>query len=568
MKNLQISLFNSITKISKESRLVPVLGEALSAGIKKIATDETIHKQAKSEKLKKATKQKLSSDRKKLMEDPAATLTIPKTPQKKTPSPSKDFFKSLRKAIPLSYNSFSHFDGEKGLKKLIDLRPKGFFLNTDKLKKEAPNLFEKLFNYALEKLKARDLFNASFFRKLEKVLIQTGKAKKLEKLRKKRKLTQKVLKHVSENFLKRSKKLFTKITKELVTKTEMTPTKRRYILKTFDKEMPLLVKRNLLKDISIQNFYKISHKWLNKFIPSDKNSDRKKSEFIIRIARNLYLEKKSINKQNVQNEYLDIIASQKQNEKTTIYQKRNIIFLANNEKSKNGQSRFRNPAIISSIRTQGGILPENKILMGENNKQDLLKKKNNFLTFLSNTKGPLTAHINAHGGPNAIYLSGGQLVNGKIGESKYDVKITYKEIANALIQRNKNFPQEKPPILIFDTCYNHTIMRKIYAEIKGKTHPPITIGASEYNQFSIIDSTNKYGSTFNQYALKMQTATKDNPLRIKDIIKNQYLSDTNVTIYVPTFQGKIKQIVEKRRIRRKKQLRLPGRPPIDETANV
>ena len=269
------------------------------------------------------------------------------------------------------------------------------------------------------------------------------------------------------------------------------------------------------------------------------------------------------------NEYLDIITSQKQNGKITVYQNRNIIFLANNEKLKNGQPRFKNPAIISSIKAQGGILPENKILMGENNKQDLLKKKTNFLTFLSNTKGPLTAHINAHGGPNAIYLSGGQLVNGKIGESKYNTKITYKEIANALIQRSKKFPQEKAPILIFDTCYNHTIMRKIYAEIKGKIHPPITIGASEYNQFAIGHrSTNKYGSTFNQYALKMQTATKDSPLRIEDIIKNQYLSDANVTVYVPTFQGKIKQIVEKRKIRRKKQLRLLGRPPSDETTNA
>lgn len=308
--------------------------------------------------------------------------------------------------------------------------------------------------------------------------------------------------------------------------------------------------KELLKDPALAFVHQIDSQWIKELhVPLI--AFQNQNEFLFHIARNLWTNKKEITKENVEKEALAIYKNLTKYADKPIFKDRNIVFLAHNEKDNDGTNRFGKKAILEAIKRQGGKLGEKDFLRAKNTLKSLKTKKQAFLNFIENKSGPITAVLDAHGGENAIYLSNGEIKNGKIFITSNTVKITYKEIAKRLIERKKKFENEDDDVLfIFESCYSSTMIRKIYSEVKklgGSRF--IAIGTSEYNQYSYSTTNNKFGSKYFDKAMRLNSAGKKNPTTFEDLFKTNKTRNmsSNLSIFIPSEEGEFRQIAEKQK---------------------
>ncbi|MEK7672480.1 MAG: hypothetical protein AAB373_01210 [Patescibacteria group bacterium] len=300
-----------------------------------------------------------------------------------------------------------------------------------------------------------------------------------------------------------------------------------------------------------------------------KTMTTKDIEIALKVGRNLFLKNffGTIDARIIEEE---IIKIDKLNELTgdiKVFEGRNIIFLANGEKwdtyaketdyrvaflGIHQKNRFNTPEMRYDLLESRGSVgsAQFEAPSSEPTIEELNNVKERTLLGIANTPPPLTFMFNGHGGPYALYMNAGKIVNQTL-EGKMADCINAEDIAKAIAQRKKNFPNQlaelKHDIYIFDSCYNHSFIRHLYSKIKELDGiAPITMGESEYGQlgFGLSASiTNKFDASYRVLNLgkKGQRGTK-----IKDVRKNESASlFSNFTIYVPDEEGDPQQIVKK-----------------------
>ncbi|MFC1655847.1 hypothetical protein ACFL3C_03195 [Patescibacteria group bacterium] len=258
-------------------------------------------------------------------------------------------------------------------------------------------------------------------------------------------------------------------------------------------------------------------------------------QYIVMISRNLYVEGKKLTKKNVQLEYKRILEYRRRYAKVPLFQGRDILFVADFEKYKNGTNRFGKKATLDAIRGQGGkvdfIKPKPSIASLKQKKQDILDK-------IANTR-KLTFLHDGHGETNELVLG---KVNGK------DVSIGYYALALAFIKRQKKFPNEKSvPIMILTSCKSSSFAKNFlrYAKSRYKDFkPPIILTGSEHNLYGYSHSKSQYGDMFFENILELNK--KGQTTTFGTVMRNELKGQSNPCLYIPgKSNGSVKSISSK-----------------------
>lgn len=299
---------------------------------------------------------------------------------------------------------------------------------------------------------------------------------------------------------------------------------------------------------------------LNKFNPEEQK------EWILRIARNMYISRLDptiANFEQVFNETIRIRNNPELLEKS-LFKNRNVLVFAHNEIYTNplikgsDRTRFGNEKTLNAIESQ----KTNELYVVRsslNTPEDLQEKKGMFFDYISKNKN-LTVLIAAHGSPDAIFLTQGVPdKNGKIAETGKEEYVSPNEFAMALEQRFDNGVKDVP-IFIFESCYNQNYIRSLYGVIdeinstKNKDIPyPIMCGSTEYGQLGYSEYNSNYRDMLSEAMLDGKKNTK-----IKDLIEIEAGAAqkgiiTNVSLFVPVTEiAKEKKEVSKESIVKKK----------------
>lgn len=229
-------------------------------------------------------------------------------------------------------------------------------------------------------------------------------------------------------------------------------------------------------------------------------------------------------------------------DKEKLWEDTNTIALFNNEKWPDGNGRFNvekeKEDLKKSIGPKGNL---STFTPSDNpNAEELRQLKISVLNKVATTKPPMRFIFSGHGSPNKLYVTNGEIKNGKIDEGENDKLngITVEELAKAVIERSKNFPDQLEMIAkdtyIFSSCSNNEFMRTFYSLIQKENGvSPRTIGESEYGQYGFSTKDKRY----NIYEFG-KTGTTLGDVRKKQI----YYTASNITIYAPNKEGQPQQI--------------------------
>lgn len=184
-------------------------------------------------------------------------------------------------------------------------------------------------------------------------------------------------------------------------------------------------------------------------------------------------------------------------------------------------------------------------IRAEKNTQEIIEKsKQNTLNKIRNSTRPFTFIFDGHGSEDALFLTDGEVSEqtGKIQEKENSIRITPKELAEALIQGNKNNQEaynnpNKRDIIIFAQCLNHSFIRKVYEVIGNKAPLPISINGSEYGQLMYSDFRSKYGA-----ALFERILFASDKSSIGSVLENHDSGSSNLSIYTGGDQSSLLQI--------------------------
>lgn len=196
--------------------------------------------------------------------------------------------------------------------------------------------------------------------------------------------------------------------------------------------------------------------------------------------------------------------------------------------------------------------------------ENLAEIKNKILDGIANIPPPFTFIFDGHGGPDAIYLSDGQLgADLTPDEVNSTIKISSEEFGAALKKRESNFgshPDKSKDIFVFQNCFNSNFIKDISRQ--GNQPNSIFIGSSEFNQLSLFSYTHPQGSYFLSDVVGDMGAEVDKSnTKINGVIERQFkhfeiepvkgepsdsgkpeILNTNPGIYVPNKSGSLIQI--------------------------
>jgi hypothetical protein len=299
------------------------------------------------------------------------------------------------------------------------------------------------------------------------------------------------------------------------------------------------LRKLFFKDPAFKLILKIKSEY---FVPKPKN-EKMLIQYRVMVCRNLYFKNIPITKNNILKEYQSILALRQEYAKLPLFKDKNVLYIAHNEKITDeyyqhyekhlyNTNLFGKKASIDAIRKQGGKVT---LMRAKNNLASLKRKKKAILERVVNTP-KLTLVFDGHGSKEALYLTGGDIVQGKPSETKDTIKITYRELAKAFMQRHIKFPKEKPPIIVLWGCYNHTFLRNFYKTLGSSFTQPIIIGGGEYNMLLHRHEKNKYGNEFFEKVL--QLSKKGHVTTVGTVMRYEELGSGNSSVYIPSRKGK------------------------------
>lgn len=226
----------------------------------------------------------------------------------------------------------------------------------------------------------------------------------------------------------------------------------------------------------------------------------------------------------------------------------NVVSVHNNEKWLGLKSRFHTEEDEENLRTSIG--PNGNLTSFEASRtptaEELHQLKTDVLHKVETTPPPMRFYFSGHGGPDALYLTHGQIKDGKIDEGQFHGvnHIDSEELATAVAKRSKNFPDQldwlKTDTYMFSSCMNNQFMRNFYAKIKDQGGiAPRSIGESEYGQNSFTTNPMVADKHASIYGFGKTGTT------FGDVRKNERnYKYSNITIYVPNQEGQPQQIAK------------------------
>ncbi len=304
------------------------------------------------------------------------------------------------------------------------------------------------------------------------------------------------------------------------------------------------------------------------------------------IARNLFLRNRDVNQDTVRQEFARILALRDAYANTPLFRGRNILFMAHSEmlrdvRKPDGSAhddmtyaqwemesddshRFGKSALRSAIRAQQGEADAFEFIRPEKTPASLRDAKEAMLSRIRTLPRPATFIFDGHGTPDAIHLSGGggpidprppsnvpKVMNEEGGairgfgvlpnDSKSegnDECITLDELATALNERSRNLPTSDlaaRDILIFQSCYNSTFLRKLYGKLTGEPRP-ISLGASEYGQLAYSDLRSPLGGAFFSETLQLKRKNAI-PATFADVFRNEFNGVSNPSLFIADAEG-------------------------------
>lgn len=292
----------------------------------------------------------------------------------------------------------------------------------------------------------------------------------------------------------------------------------------------------LFDDPALQTVGWIERTWL----PSNL-SDRDFAEAAAMISRNLYLAEPKLlpNEETCRTEYQRIMETREGYKDVPLFSGRNVILASHLEQWSEGGDRFGKKALTDNLQTQQGEGREFAHYEAKKNTAEALKKAKQAILEKVETIGhPMTFLFDGHGGPDALYLSDGQVEGLQpasaqdILETEKTIKITVDELSAALTKRSQKIGKEKvsKDILIFSACYNHTFLRSMYDKLEASgAGKPIVFGESEFGQVGYSSKESPYGSSFFD-----QLIQPGKPTTLGDIWNLPYNTEMNPSLYIPS----------------------------------
>ncbi len=263
-------------------------------------------------------------------------------------------------------------------------------------------------------------------------------------------------------------------------------------------------------------------------------SSREKEELMLHMGRNFFFEnnKKQPSINDLKDAVLSYFETRHQYKKKPLFQNRDIIFFAGNEKYKN-EFRFAAPQTQNALSRQGKSYT---LLRFEDTKTT--QNLDSIQQSIINAPPGTTFLFAGHGSRNesAIILGDG-------------LCLTIEFLTHTFLKRFENLDtadelEDNPDILLFLNCFNHSTYRKLIAELQKKSQSPlplpIGIIPSEYGQ-SYENTLDENENHFFKDILHFDTP--DHVPTFQDIFENEFNTDIpgNPSVYIPK-NGTVMQI--------------------------
>lgn len=348
---------------------------------------------------------------------------------------------------------------------------------------------------------------------------------------------------------------FNSLTSEFISSRKLSGLNEKLRLKKWETFKPVISRVTQEEDVNINQFaedpalqYIVGQMDLFKKIPSclSKFNPEQQKEWILRIARNMYISRIDPTMANFERVFNETISVRNNPEllEQSLFKNRNVLVFGHNEiwaesiTKKEDKVRFANEVTLDAIESQG-VQDLRLIKSLLNTQEDLEQKKTEFFQYIAD-HNELTIIISAHGSPDGIFLTDGVPdENGKISRTGKEEYVSPNEFVAALeLRYDNNF--KDTPILIFESCYNQNYIRNLYRLIdeinstKNKMIPyPIMCGTAEFGQVGYGSPDSKYQDFFSQAILEGKKDTK-----IKDLIEVEAGARekgiyTNISLFVP-----------------------------------
>ncbi|MCF7831709.1 MAG: hypothetical protein K9M36_02395 [Candidatus Pacebacteria bacterium] len=262
-------------------------------------------------------------------------------------------------------------------------------------------------------------------------------------------------------------------------------------------------------------------------------------EISLWVARNMYIEGVSPTEENFKKYFAKTLELRDNQEflDLELFKGRDVITLGHEEQGSEWEQgqRFLTQKTLTKIQDQ---LPETLTSFKPDSANSFAGIKNGFLEQIKKSQSP-TIVFDGHGGPDALYLS-----NGEIGADGFpepvteDMYISFSELANALAVRDQLMPSGERPIFISSACFNQDFIRMLYEELEAMDIKvlPIMIGSSEYGQFGFSHPNSKFNNSFLEALLDhpqgFSTTIKD-VIDVEQSMRWRTEIGSNPSIFVP-----------------------------------
>ncbi|MFC1616541.1 hypothetical protein ACFL21_05340, partial [Patescibacteria group bacterium] len=267
-------------------------------------------------------------------------------------------------------------------------------------------------------------------------------------------------------------------------------------------------------------------------------------------GRNFYLnggtldEAKELSKEEIFKLEEDIEDLREEYGDVEIFKDRNVVLFRNPEKWDNGADRFFPWIMQSGFQTSMGLTLVDHMDEDEMEKrfqvygpeegasdEETLEAKEDFLKSIAETEPPLFMGFSGHGEANSLSL-----------ENDSSVVITPTDLAEAIVEREKNFPGKEDElskdIYFFSACFNFNFILNTLEEIDRLGGIcPIMMGESEYGKVSYSHTDISDESIYKVLGLGKRN------VKIEDIDEENY-SMADFTVFVPSKEGRPQHIVK------------------------
>ncbi len=332
-----------------------------------------------------------------------------------------------------------------------------------------------------------------------------------------------------------------------------------------------------LADPTLRHLGDIHTAWLRD--PKSKNNPSvltaSEAKTAARAVRTLAFQDKPVNEQNFKEALLQIQATREDVHSVPLFKGRNLVFVAHDQMIRDAKPSFplTEDLVKQYERESGdkyvyGKSALRKALLAQQGKavgpapiftreahrgKALERQKEGILRDIATSPPKSTFVFHGHGNMSKLFFA--TVPDGQVDYGSYS--ISYRDLADALRARAKNFPQlrdanpSEGDVLVFAHCFNANFIHNLDMAL-GKDPMPICVGSAEFGQPD-YSQLNKPIDPFFRDILQVQSKK---PTTIGTIIDYEFdpkTLATNPSIYVRPRGKKTLQVVEdETRVRPKK----------------